>query len=57
MTSMKKKHFLKLFRPAYRSAFIEENIENAFKKPGIWPYNPILVLNVITRLITPPLVN
>ena len=54
MTSMKKKHFLKLFRPAYRNSFTEENIQKAFAKPGIWPYNPTLVLNVITRPITPP---
>jgi len=29
----------------------------AFAKPGIWPYNPALVLSVITRPITSPLVN
>ena len=54
MTSMKKKHFLKLFRPAWRTSFTEENILHAFAKPGIWPYDPTLVLSVITRPITPP---
>jgi hypothetical protein len=51
---MKKRHFLKLFQAAWRASFIEENILKAFAKPGIWPYNPALVLNVITRPITPP---
>ena len=54
---IKKRHFLKLFRAAQRTSFTEENILKAFAKPGIWPYNPALVLNVITRPITPPLVN
>jgi hypothetical protein len=57
ITSMKKRHFLKLFRAAWRASFIEENILKAFVKPGIWLYNPALVLNVITRPITPPLVD
>ncbi|PMD36941.1 hypothetical protein L207DRAFT_515411, partial [Hyaloscypha variabilis F] len=45
---MKKKNFLKLFRPAWRISFTKENILKAFTKPGIWPYDPALVLNVIT---------
>jgi len=52
---MKKRHFLSIFRPAWRTVFTEKNIQRAFEKPGIWPYNPALVLNVITRPITPPL--
>jgi hypothetical protein len=36
-------------------SFTKENILKAFAKPGIWPYNPVLVLNIITRPITPPL--
>lgn len=51
---MKKKHFLKLFRTAWRSSFTTENIQKAFARPGIWPYNPTLVLSVINRPITPP---
>jgi hypothetical protein len=57
MVLIKKRHFLKLFRAAWRTSFTEENILKAFVKPGIWLYNPALVLNVITRLITPPLVD
>jgi hypothetical protein len=56
LTSMKKRHFLRLFRASWRTSFTEENIQKAFAKPGIWPYNPALVLNVITRPITPPAV-
>ena len=55
--SMKKRHFLPLFRSAWQTAFTEENIQRAFEKPGIWPYNPALVLQVITRPITPPQVS
>jgi hypothetical protein len=51
---MKKRHFLNLFRSAWRTSFTEDNIKHAFEKPGIWPYNPALVLKVITRPITPP---
>ena len=50
---MKKRHFLKIFRPAWQTSFTEENIQKAFAKPGIFPYNPALVLKVITRPITP----
>jgi hypothetical protein len=35
-------------------SFIKENIRHAFKKPGIWLYDPSIVLNQITRLIAPP---
>jgi len=54
ITSMKKRHFLPLFRAAWRTSFTVENIQHAFEKPGIWPVNPKLVLNVITRPTTPP---
>jgi len=50
---MKKRHFLPLFRAAWHASTVE-NIQQAFAKPGIWPINPALVLNVITRP-TPPL--
>jgi hypothetical protein len=53
IVTMKKRHFLSLFRSAWRTSFTEDNIRHAFEKPGIWPYNPALVLSVITRPITP----
>jgi hypothetical protein len=54
ITSVKKRHLLPLFRSAWRTAFTEENIRHAFEKPGILPYNPALVLSLITCPITPP---
>jgi hypothetical protein len=53
---MKKRHFLKLFWVAWDKSFMEENILKAFAKPGIWPLKPELVLSIITRLVTPPLI-
>lgn len=53
LTSMKKRHFLNLFRTAWDRSFTVENIQKAFAKPGIWPFNPQLVLLVITAPITP----
>ena len=52
--AMKKRHFLSIFRPAWRTVFTEKNIQRSFEKTGIWLYNPALVLGVITRPITPP---
>lgn len=51
---MKKRHFLPLFRAVWRTSFTKTNIQHAFKKPSIWPYDSSLVLSVITRPITPP---
>jgi hypothetical protein len=51
---MKKRHFLSIFRTAWRESFMEENIQHAFEKPGIWPLDPFIVLNQITRPIALP---
>ena len=48
---MKKRHFLNLFRTAWDASFTIENIQNAFAKAGIWPYNPQRVLSIITAPI------
>jgi DDE superfamily endonuclease len=53
LTSIKKRHFLNLFRTAWDTSFTVENIQKAFAKPGIWPFDPQLVLSVITAPITP----
>jgi hypothetical protein len=53
ITSIKKRNFLKLFRAAWDKSFTQENILHAFKKPGIWPLKPELVLSIITRPIEP----
>ena len=49
---MKKRHFLNLFRTAWDASFTIENIQNAFAKASIWPYNPQRVLSIITAPIT-----
>ncbi|KIJ94695.1 hypothetical protein K443DRAFT_51695, partial [Laccaria amethystina LaAM-08-1] len=35
-----KEDFAKVWGSAYIKAFTKENIRSAFKKTGIWPYNP-----------------
>ena len=50
---MKKRRFLNLFRTAWDTSFTVKNIQKAFAKPGIWPFDPQLVLLVITAPITP----
>jgi hypothetical protein len=54
--SMKKRHFFSLFREAWAESFTEENIQLVFKKAGIWPINPELVISQIQppRPETPP---
>jgi hypothetical protein len=54
LTSVKKRHFLPLFRTAWRTAFTPANIQHAFEIPWIFPYNPTRGFSVITRPITPP---
>jgi hypothetical protein len=36
-----------LFWPAFQKAFSQKNIESAWRKSGIWPWNPELVLDAI----------
>src|SRR5450432_2343273 len=38
--SMSKRLFWRLFKSAFEKAFTEKNILSAFKKVGIWPFNP-----------------
>ena len=49
MVSMTKRAFWSIFWPAWRQAFTPENIESGFKKTGIFPYNPSLILDKITK--------
>lgn len=46
---MSKKFFYKIFKSAWEAAFTEENILNAFAKPGIWPINAEIVLSKIRK--------
>lgn len=47
--SMSKRSFWKAFSVAWKKAFTVKNIESAFKKTGIFPLNPQLILDVITK--------
>ena len=42
-----KQEFFSLFWPAFEKAFSKKNVESAWKKAGIWPWNPNLVLDPI----------
>jgi uncharacterized protein YndB with AHSA1/START domain len=42
-----KREFFALFWPAFQKAFSQKNIESAWTKSGIWPWNPDLVLDAI----------
>ena len=48
LVSMSKRSFWKVFWPAWNQAFSAQNIAPAFKKTGVWPYNPAIILNTIT---------
>jgi hypothetical protein len=53
---MTKRNFYGIFRPAWLESFTSENIQGGFKKAGIWPFNPPLVLDIIKRRpLTPPI--
>ena len=41
-------HFYKLFKPAYDQAFSEANIRSAFRKTGILPLDPEVVLRTLS---------
>jgi hypothetical protein len=55
IVSFTKRDFLTLFRTAWATSFTLANIQGGFAKAGIWPFNPQLVLDAITRRpATPP---
>jgi hypothetical protein len=49
IVSMSKKTFWNVFLLAWKQAFSEKNIASGFKKTGIWPCNPALVIVKITK--------
>jgi DDE superfamily endonuclease len=49
LVSLTKRLFYSLFREAFKYAFTIERIQHAFKKPGIWPYNPTIVIDVLKK--------
>ena len=48
--SMSKRTFLPIFRLAWNESFMPMNILGGFEKAGIWPFKPLIVLNLIKRL-------
>jgi hypothetical protein len=48
-TSMSKRTFLPIFRLAWDESFTKDNILGGFRKAGIWPFNPPVVLDLIKR--------
>ena len=49
LISITKRHFWKLFWVAYNKAFTENNINNGWKKTGLHPFNPNIVLNQLPK--------
>ena len=48
-----KRMFWLVFWPAWQQAFSEKNILHAYTKTGIFPYNPRLLINQITKPAIP----
>ena len=57
MVSMSKRAFWSVFWPAWQEAFSKKNIASGFKKTGIWPYNPDLILSKITKAVPDKVTN
>ena len=47
--NMSKRAFWSIFWPAWQQAFTEKNIASAFRRTGIWPFDPDVVLNKIIK--------
>ena len=52
MVSMTKRAFWSIFLPAWKQAFTLKNITSGFRKTGVFPYNPSLIIDKITKPIT-----
>jgi hypothetical protein len=48
-----KRLFWPLFRDAWKLSFTTSNIESGWRKTGLWPFNPPLILDTIKRPVTP----
>ena len=53
LVSITKRLFWPLFKASWNAAFSEKNIKSSFRKTGIFPYDPDLILSRITRPTTP----
>ena len=54
MVTMSKRIFYRMFKAAWEKAFIEQNIQHTFKKPGIWPVYGNEMIKQVTRPTSPP---
>ena len=45
--SMSKRHFWSLFKPAFDAAFTSKNIESGWRKTGLFPFNPEVILSQV----------
>ena len=52
--SISKREFWPMFKIAFETAFIKQNIKSRFAKTGIWLYNPNIVLDKISCPESPP---
>jgi hypothetical protein len=52
--SVTKRLFWPMFKKAWDASFTKENIESGWRKTGIWPFHPSVVLSKIKRPSTPP---
>jgi hypothetical protein len=52
-SALKKPDFFPLFREAYHKAFTRKNIESGWRKTGIWPPNPQIVLDQLPTKAKP----
>ena len=53
--TMTKRMFWPMFKCAWEASFVQKNIESAWKKTRIWPFQPSVILDTIKhRLCTPP---
>ena len=50
--SITKRAFWSVFWPAWQQAFSESNILSGFRKTGIWPFDPSIILSQITKPIS-----
>ena len=53
LVSMTKRSFWQIFWPAWQHSFTIKNISSGFKKTGIWPLKPGVLLDPITIPIPP----
>jgi hypothetical protein len=48
---MTKRMFYSVFKKAFTTAFTQTNVKHAFAKPGIWPFNPKIILSILRKPI------